>query len=160
VPASVFVLAAALVVPPALEVPSTATLSLRAEGRGVQIYVCEPKPDAPATNVWVFKAPQADLHGPDGRVIARHYAGPTWEGVDGGKVVGQLVSKAPSPDGAAIDWLLLSAKSANGAGVLGKTSYVQRLRTIGGLAPQGGCPSPGAEARVPYTAEYDFYRVR
>jgi hypothetical protein len=154
--------AAVLAVPPALDVPSTATLSLRAEGRGVQIYDCEPEPDAPGAYAWRFKAPHAALYTFGGRMIGTHSAGPTWEGFDGGKVVGQQIAKAPSPDGAAIDWLLLSAKSANGVGALGKTSYVRRVRTMGGLAPQGGCSSStlGSETAVSYTAEYDFYRTR
>ena len=151
--------AASAVVPPSLAVPAAATLSLRAEGRGVQIYVCGAKPDQAGAYGWSFKAPLATLYGADGQVVGKHYAGPSWEGGDGGKVVGALVAKAPSPDASAIDWLLLSAKSANGVGVLGKTAYVQRVRTVGGRAPDQGCSGAnlGAEAQVPYTAEYDFY---
>ena len=146
-------------VPPSLAVPAGATLSLQAEGRGVQIYVCEAKPDEPGAYHWSFKAPRASLYGPEGKVIGRHFAGPTWEGADGGKVVGELLAKAASPDPAAIDWLLLSAKSTNAAGVLGNTRYVQRVRTVGGRAPDGGCIAAklGSETQVPYTAEYDFY---
>jgi hypothetical protein len=151
--------AASVVAPPGLAVPSTARLSLQAEGRGVQIYVCAARPGEPGAYDWSFKAPLASLYDPGGHVIGKHYAGPSWEGVDGGKVVGEPMAKSASPDGSAIDWLLLSAKSANGVGVLGKTAYVQRLRTVGGRAPDRACSTAnaGAEAQVPYTAEYDFY---
>lgn len=149
-------------IPPSLAVPATASLVLRAQGRGVQIYVCAARPDQSARYEWRFVAPQANLFSAEGARIGRHYAGPSWEGVDGGKVVGEVRAKAASPDASAIDWLLLSAKSANGAGVLGTVSYVQRLNTVGGQAPASDCSgaNAGEETRVPYSAEYDFYTSR
>jgi hypothetical protein len=149
-------------VPQGLAAPPNASLVLRAQARGVQIYVCAAQPDQPGRYDWRFVAPQADLFGPDGARIGRHYAGPSWEGADGGKVVGEVRAKAPSPDPSAIDWLLLSAKSANGAGVLGTVRFVQRVDTVGGRAPAGGCSgaNAGEETRVPYSAEYDFYTSR
>lgn len=157
--AVVAIAAATASAPPNLAVPSGASLGLRAQGRGVQIYVCEAKPDQPGRYDWRFVAPEADLFGPGGEKIGRHYAGPSWEGLDGGKVVGDVLAKAPSPDPAAIDWLLLSAKSANGAGVLGRTRYVRRIDTVGGKAPADGCSAAhgGEQVRVSYTAVYEFY---
>jgi hypothetical protein len=37
--------------------------------------------------------------------------------------------------------------------------YIQRLYTVGGNAPSGGCEqaSAGSEVRVPYSAEYRFF---
>jgi hypothetical protein len=161
--AAVFAFAAAAAsVPPDLAVPADASLSLRAQGRGVQVYVCEAGPDQPGRYDWRFVAPQADLFDAQGVKIGRHYGGPTWEGADGGKVVGEVRAKAPSPDPSAIDWLLLTAKSANGAGVLGRTRYVRRIDTAGGRAPADGCSAAHAaeEAQVPYTATYEFYSPR
>ena len=161
---SVVALAAAASAPvsQSLAVPADASLVLHAQGRGVQIYVCAVQPDKPGRYDWRFVAPQADLFGPNDARIGRHYAGPTWEGADGGKVVGEVRAKASSPDPTAIDWLLLSAKSANGAGLLGSVSYVQRVNTIGGRAPASGCSgaNAGEETRIPYSAEYDFYTSR
>ena len=138
--AAVIAIAAATApAPPNLTVPADASLSLRAQGRGVQIYVCEAKPDQAGRYDWRFVAPEADLFGPGGEKIGRHYAGPSWEGADGGKVVGEVRAKASSPDPAAIDWLLLSAKSASGAGALGRTRYVRRIDTAGGKALADGC---------------------
>jgi hypothetical protein len=150
---------AAVAQPATLAVPPAATLIFRAEARGVQLYVCRAGVDKTGGYDWTFKEPRADLYDQQGRVVGRHYAGPSWEGADGGKVVGQLLAKAPSPDPSAIDWLLLSAMSTNGIGVLGKTAYVQRLRTRGGRAPLGGCSqtNSGAQTSIPYTAEYEFY---
>jgi hypothetical protein len=158
----VLVAAAAASAPPDLAPPPDASLVLRAQGRGVQIYVCAAPPDQPGRYGWRFVAPEANLFSANGERVGRHYAGPTWEGVDGGKVVGEVRAKAPSPDPGSVDWLLLSAKAANRTGVLGAVSYVRRLKTVGGQAPAGGCSgaNSGDEIRVPYSAEYDFYTSR
>jgi hypothetical protein len=39
-------------------------------------------------------------------------------------------------------------------------SYIQRVNTTGGLAPVEPGEEPGEEARVPYTADYYFYRKK
>jgi hypothetical protein len=77
-------------------------------------------------------------------------------------VVGEIKARDDGPDANAIPWLLLSAKSASGDGVLGQTASIQRARTVGGKAPREGC-SPtraGTEVRVPYTAKYYFYEAK
>jgi hypothetical protein len=149
-------------VPDNLKVPATQTLSLETHAAGVQIYDCKPGKDDPARFEWVFRAPEADLFDTAGKKIGKHYAGPTWESNDGSKVVGEVKARDDSPDVNAIPWLLLSAKSTSGVGVLGQTVSVQRVQTIGGKAPAGGC-SPaqaGTEVRVPYSAAYYFYVAR
>jgi hypothetical protein len=69
-----------------------------------------------------------------------------------------LVRLRPSSN--ASPWLILSAVATNttGPGIFGRTTYIQRVNTIGGLAPAGAPTQLGQEARVPYTAEYFFYR--
>jgi hypothetical protein len=153
------VIATAPAVPEPLKPPPNEVQLLRAQGRGMQIYACVTGDGAPGLYAWRLKAPAAALFGSDGQQVARHSAGPAWEGPDGGMVAGEVAAKAPSPDPSAIDWLLLNAKSANGIGVLGRTRHVQRLSTVGGRAPEYGCDAghSGAEARAPYAAEYVFY---
>ena len=56
-----------------------------------------------------------------------------------------------------IAWLLLQAVATTD-GRLGRTTYVQRLNTSGGVAPAGTC-TPGATIAVPYTADYFFWRA-
>src|SRR4249920_659556 len=51
---------------------------------GVQVYACTRNP-AGATG-WILKGPDAQLFDPQNRPVGKHYAGPTWEGLDGGKV--------------------------------------------------------------------------
>ena len=146
-------------VPDNLRVSATQTLSLETHATGVQIYDCKRSKDDPARFEWVFRAPEADLYDTAGRKIGKHYAGPTWESTDGSKVVGEIKARDDGPDVNAIPWLLLSAKSASGAGVLGQTVSVQRLETVGGKSPASGCSQAqaGKEARVPYGATYYFY---
>ena len=58
-----------------------------------------------------------------------------------------------------IPWLLLKAKSNDGAGKLSAVRYITRTDTSGGVAPASGCDAghAGAEAPVQYLATYDFY---
>ena len=122
--------------------------------KGVQIYVCNAKGGA---TEWSFKAPEAELTDAQGRLFARHYAGPTWEAPDGSKIVGKVLANEPAPKQGAIPWLLLSTESS-GSGVLAGVNFVQRVNTSGGLGPTGTCPTAGTERRVNYTADYIFYK--
>ncbi|CDG85734.1 DUF3455 domain-containing protein [Janthinobacterium agaricidamnosum] len=146
-------------VPDALQAPAGHKLSLEVNGTGVQIYVCSPAKANPAQTEWAFKAPEATLTDAAGVVVGKHYAGPTWEGKDGSKVVGEVKAKHDDPAGKAIPWLLLSAKSASGDGVFSRVTFIQRLATEAGNAPADGCTAAdlGKEARVPYKALYRFY---
>lgn len=148
-------------VPEALRPASKATLILKAHAVGVQIYLCQVNQDDRSRFDWVFKSPEAQLFDKAGKPIIRHYAGPSWEALDGSKVVGEIVSKDNGPDPTAIPWLLLRATSTSGNGRLSRTQAIQRLNTVGGKAPEGGCGAGlvGSEVRVHYTADYAFYRA-
>ena len=122
---------------------------------GVQIYRWD------GTN-WVFVAPVATLYADAGfhGQVGIHFGtptGPAWETTSGSKVIEQRVDGC-TPDPTAIQWLLLRTISNEGNGVLNGVSFVQRLNTVGGLAPSEAGASVGQEAQVPYTAEYVFYR--
>ena len=142
-----------------LKVPPTDTLAFAATGKGVQIYECRANKDNANQYEWVLKAPEADLFDARGKKIGHHYGGPTWESSDGSKVIGEVKGSEPSTDANAIPWLLLSAKTHEGHGSFSRVNSIQRLETVGGKAPTGGCDqsSMGKELRVPYTAVYYFY---
>lgn len=146
-------------VPPVLEVPTGNRLAFATSAEGVQIYRC----DLTATGyAWVFVAPEAVLVEGNNGVVGSHYAGPTWETNSGSNVVGVKLQSSLSPDPTAIPWLLLGAVSTQGPGVLENVTYIHRVNTSGGTAPTTGCDSShvGEEVRVPYTAEYFFYRAQ
>jgi FtsP/CotA-like multicopper oxidase with cupredoxin domain len=147
-------------VPDALHPPAGQTAFLELHGAGVQIYQCAATAADAATFEWTFRAPEATLSDRSGRVVGRHFAGPTWESTDGSRVVGELKARAPAPRAHAIAWLLLEARSTGGMGLLSPTRSIQRTTTSGGAAPAQPCGAAQAraEARVPYTATYYFYR--
>jgi len=149
-------------VPAALQVPGAPAPAHLLHGSGVQIYACRPSPQNAAQFVWTLEAPAADLADRAGKDVGRHYEGPTWEANDGSKVVGELVARDPGPTPSAIPWLLLRAKSVSGKGIFAKVQYIQRLNTVGGLAPATGCDSAHAtqRVRVAYSADYYFYAPR
>jgi hypothetical protein len=146
-------------VPAGLQPPAGQVLQLEALARGVQIYECQAKADGSGT-AWVFKSPEATLADRAGKPLGKHYAGPTWEGLDGSSVVGEVKARDPGPDATAIPWLLLAAKSNSGGGDFGVTKSIQRVATAAGAAPAETCTADklGQVARVPYMATYYFYR--
>jgi len=146
------------VIPDSLKAPPTQLLALETRASGVQIYECRATKDNPARFEWAFIAPEAELLDKAGVKVGKHYAGPTWEAIDGSKVVGEVKARDDGPDPNAIPWLLLSAKSTSGSGMLNKTTMIQRLATDGGKAPADcGNADAGKQVRVPYKAIYNFY---
>jgi len=154
-------------VPPTLQVPAGQKLTRMLHGTGVQIYQCKASAQDPSRYTWVFQEPKAELSDRSGKDVGRHFAGPTWEADDGSQVVGEVVAHADAPGVAAptpngIQWLLLRAKSNTGKGVFANVQSIQRLHTIGGLAPQDPCDAAHADqrTRVAYSADYYFYNGR
>ena len=145
-------------VPASLQAPPGSQVYLEALASGVQIYECSMRPDS--TLEWAFKAPEATLSDRAGHPLGKHYAGPTWESNDGSAVVGEIKARDPGPTATAIPWLLLGAKSHSGVGVFANATFVQRVATVGGVAPAVGCDASTLkqQARVPYSAAYIFYR--
>ena len=125
---------------------------------GVQVYTCTRNP-AGAIG-WVLRGPDAQLFDPQNKHVGKHYAGPTWEALDGGKVVGQTKTSMPAPADNAVPWLLLDVKSHEGSGAFTEAQAIVRMGTTGGTAPGNGCDETraGRELRVPYTAIYVFLK--
>jgi hypothetical protein len=55
---------------------------------------------------------------------------------------------------------LLEATLSEGPGIFSRVNFIQRLNTVGGKAPSNPGSSVGEVARVPYTADYYFYRAK
>ena len=120
-------------------------------GIGVQIYTWD-------GSSWTGPVPEATLFDTEGNVVAIHFAGPTWESNSGSKVVGEVIPPRVTVDPAAIAWLRLKAVSPEGPGIFADTSFIQRVNTAGGKTPSEAGTVIGQVARVPYTADYFFYR--
>jgi len=145
---------------PVPDVPSTIAVTgdekpfLMAHADGVQIYACR-------SGAWALVAPRATLYGDSGQLIGTHFGGPTWQATDGSSVKGSRVDGVTVPG--AIQWLLLSrASSAVGSDGdrLTGTTHIQRINTVGGLAPSAAeCVTEGAQVEVPYEADYVFWKA-
>lgn len=136
--------------PAAIAAPGEAVVAtLQAEG--AQIYEC--KPSAGGLS-WVFREPIATLL-LNGKTVGRHYAGPTWEHVDGSSVVGKVAANAPAQAASDIPWLKLDATTRRGKGLLSSVNTIQRVDTRGGVH-SGPCETAGAFFNAPYSATYVF----
>ncbi len=146
-------------IPAGLAVPANQERALVLTAKGVQIYECHALAGEPGKFEWVFKAPEADLFDASGKKVGRHYAGPTWELTDDGKLIGKLKTKMDAPDGKGVAWLLLDVASRDGGGVMAKVQSIQRLATVGGKTPVEVADQTkvGQERRVDYSATYVFY---
>jgi hypothetical protein len=70
------------------------------------------------------------------------------------------------PNAGSIPCLLLqsigSQPGPSGGTTLSRTTFIQRLNTVGGVAPSDGCSTlaqVGLQRLVPYTADYYFYQA-
>jgi hypothetical protein len=156
-------------VPVSLQVPAGNKAFRAGAAVGTQDYICLP-------SGWTFFGPQATLFDERDEQIITHFLSPnpiengtprvTWQDSrDTSKVWGLAVASVTvQPD--AIPWLLLKVVGAEdgptGGDELAETTFVQRLNTVGGLAPSTGCTMSqqvGSRALVPYSADYFFYKA-
>jgi len=145
--------AASAQVPPALAAPGeSAVVTLHAEG--AQIYECKSGTDGKLA--WAFREPIATLL-LDGKSVGRHFAGPSWEHVDGSAVVGKAVANVAGQTPGDIPWLKLDVTAHRGTGTLSGVTTVQRINTRGGVHA-GGCDNAGALYSAPYSADYVFLK--
>ncbi len=146
-------------VPGGIEVPEGNRPFLIGHATGVQIYRCNGASWAPV-------APRANLYSDNGKLIATHFGGPSWQAKDGSKVIARRAKDPVTVDPTAIPWLLLERTSATpgpDGDRLAGTTYIQRIETTGGLAPAAStctAETAGDEAEVPYTADYVFFKKR
>jgi len=149
-------------VPETLKPGANESLAMIVPAKGVQIYECRARRDSGGGYEWAFVAPEADLFDARGNRAGRHYAGPHWESTDGSKILGTVKERADAPVAGAIPWLLLAAKSVGPEGSFSKVTSIQRVNTVGGLAPKAGCSQAavGTPARINYTADYYFFTAK
>jgi Protein of unknown function (DUF3455) len=156
-----------------VEPPNVAFLLGR--GVGTQNYECQPVESLGRVN-WVLFTPQATLFDDlDGQLIT-HFFSPNpeednlpvrvaWQDSKDtstvwGRVTGSVVVAAD-----AIPWLRVQKVGTQvgptGGTTMTVTTFIQRVNTVGGVAPPTGCDVPtdvGKKAFVPYTADYFFFR--
>jgi hypothetical protein len=164
-------------VPAGLEVPTGNRPFLSGRAAGSQNYICLP---SGSDFAWTFFGPQATLLNNYDQQIITHFlssnpdeggtARATWQhSRDTSKVWAMAIASSSDPgfvEPGAIPWLLLKVVGAEpgpaGGHRLTETTYLQRVRTSGGIAPTTGCNQAsdvGKTALVPYTSDYIFYKA-
>ena len=140
-------------VPYDIAVPDHNKVHFHGFGVGFQIYTWDGAS-------WGAAVPDAILFDEDGNVVATHFAGPSWKSNSGSIVVGALPPKSVIMDSNSIPWLRLSAvpELTGGPGIFAGTTFIQRVNTVGGKAPSVNGAFVGQVAKVPYTADYFFFR--
>src|SRR5262249_9266839 len=140
-------------VPAAIAAPGESVVeTFHAEG--AQVYEC--KAGADGKLAWAFREPIDTLLA-DGKPVGRHYAGPSWEHMDGSAVVGKAVGNTPGKSAADIPWLKLEVTAQRGNGTLSGVTTVQRINTAGGVH-SGACDKAGTFHSAPYAADYVFLK--
>lgn len=145
-------------VPQDVQVPDGNEIAMETVGVGKITYACEMKDGG---HEWVFKGPDAKLNDADGKQVGSYYGPPaTWESSDGSKITGTQLATAPGGEGN-IPFQLVEANPAEGEGHMNGVTYVQRLNTQGGVAPDMACSaeSEGDEEVVEYQADYLFWKA-
>src|SRR5215510_14870828 len=174
-------------VPTDVKVDEGNVVFLVGHATGTQNYSCLPcNPGSPgcANGVaFTLFTPQATLFNEELEQVTTHFFSPnpfenrviraTWQhSRDSSTVWGKVVGMSTDPNfvkPGAIAWLLVNVKDVGvlagptGGDKLTKTTFIQRLNTVGGVAPSSGCSSEadiGRQEFVPYKADYFFYKQK
>lgn len=127
---------------------------------GVQKYKAQVKAGTyPIAYEWVFVAPKAELYDSTNKKIGLHGAGPFWTIAATDSIFAQafMPAKTATPDRNSIAWLQLMPKNGKTAtGIFSNVTYIQRIATTGGIAPQTAPQSLTDTVDVFYTAIYRF----
>lgn len=147
---------AIVAVPDAIKAQPNEQVAMVVPAKGVQIYECRARANQAGAFEWAFVAPEAALYNAAGTQIGKHYGGPAWESKDGSKLVGALKARSDAPGVGNIPWLLLTTNPSGAKGGFSDVTAIQRVNTVGGVAPSAPCAqdNAGSQARVPYTADY------
>jgi hypothetical protein len=144
-------------VPQAIQADSSERVAFVWGAVGTQNYNC--KSDGKGGWEWGFVAPEADLFNAKKDKVGSHGAGPFWAAPDGSRIEGSVKARQAASSAQDIPWLLLNTKSTGGPGKMAAISSVQRINTVGGVAPKDGCASAadvGKAVKQPYSSDYVF----
>lgn len=146
--------------PATVQVPAGHKVAMETVGVGQITYECRAKKDMAGQFEWVFVGPDAKLMGRNGQQVGKYYGPPaTWESMDGSKLTATQLAVAPAMAGS-IPLQLVKANPAMGMGAMQGVSYIQRVKTQGGVAPAMACDAAkmGSKQIVNYQADYIFWR--
>ena len=162
-------------VPVDLEPPAGHDVFLRGHAIGTQNYMCLP---SGAGFAWTLVGPQATLFADNGRQSMTHFLSinpidnlprATWQHSRDTSSAWAKLSAASSDPAfvapGAIPWFKLEVVGTQdgptGGDRLSETTFIQRINTVGGMAPSTGCAVStdiGKRTFVYYEADYIFYK--
>jgi hypothetical protein len=153
--------------PDAVKVPDGNVVMLKTFAMGQITYECAEKKDAAGQFAWTFKIPFAYLYDSSNTQMGRYYGSPkgaTWEANDGSKVIGKQLAVTPNTaTPGSIPLQLVQQNGYEGNGAMNKVTYIQRLATVGGVAPAGkvcDAASAGKKELVSYQADYILWTAK
>jgi hypothetical protein len=164
--------------PANLQAPADQRAFLIAHAIGTQNYMCLPSATAPGGTAWTLVGPQATLFDEEADQLITHFLSPNpdeggvaraaWQHSRDTSAVWAVMQQSSTDPvwvaPGAIPWFLLrvvgSDEGSNGRGRIDQTTFIQRVNTVGGMAPSAPCVEIGARSFVPYEADYVFYRSR
>lgn len=149
-----------MALPEAVRVPAGAKQAMWTQTQDGRItYECREKSDMAGQYAWAFVGPVATLTNGSGKAVGKYFGPPTtWQSTDGSKIGGKQLAVAPNASGN-IPLQLVKTEGAMGSGAMSNVTYIQRLKTQGGVAPSASCAmaNKGEKKVVDYSADYVFY---
>jgi Protein of unknown function (DUF3455) len=140
--------------PPPTAASSGETVVATFHAEGAQIYQCHSTSDGNRT--WQPREEIATLlH--DGKTVGRHYAGPSWEHIDGSVLQAREVQTLAAPTSKDLPWIEYQVTLRLGFGTLSGVTSIRRINTAGGVT-QGRCSAADTFLSMPYRADYEFLR--
>ena len=147
----------------AVRVPAGYQVALEAHGSGELLYSCQAIKRAPYQYAWLLQTSSMRLQDSYGRTI-NYFPGTRtrWVHSDGSQLVAQESVEAPG-DGTNLPQqrAKVEVPSTPGMpGALGKVTYVQTLRSVGGVVTTKPCVAGnlGMRVSVPLESDYVFWQ--
>ena len=146
----------------AIRVPPGHEVMLETTAVGVLNYECRANMPTAGMIGWTLTSPNADLVDRTGQTVGV-YSGPPamWTHIDGSSVVGRQLAVAPVVGATNLPLQLSKGMPGMGLGMMQNVSYIQRIRTKGGIDIRKPCTQAeiGDKMTQPYQADYIFWRA-
>lgn len=146
--------------PEDIRVPAGNQAVLEAQGKGNLLYECQAIRRSPHEYAWLLRSNALALSDSYGRAIL-YYPGlqSRWVHSDGSQILAREFVKV-SNDEQSLPLQRAKAESSGIPGALKDISYVQNLRTHGGVVTSKPCVAAtlGMRVSVPYESDYVFWR--
>jgi hypothetical protein len=144
--------------PAAVQVPRGFQVALETTGTGQIKYMC--RANASGSHAWALAQVTAKLVDRKGKPII-DYTGPpaSFAHEDGSTISASALAQVPSSPGN-LTFQLFAVDKVNKLGTLMGMTHIQRVATVGGVAPAKPCDASflNASEMVNFQADYIFYR--